>query len=40
MTRISLYCPDCQKTLNADDGAEAMKTGDCPDCGTGVEVET
>jgi len=40
MSRISLYCPTCEKTLDEEDGAEAMKTGDCPECGTGVDVQT
>jgi endogenous inhibitor of DNA gyrase (YacG/DUF329 family) len=40
MTRISLYCPTCEKTLVDENLDEAMKTGDCPDCGTGVDVQT
>jgi len=40
MSTISLYCPECQKTLGPEHGAEAMKTGECPVCGTDVEVQT
>ena len=37
---VSLYCPGCGETLGPEDGAAAMKTGECPDCGTDVEVQT